>query len=229
MQLASPTLGKLLTNVRNMLNSPSSTNSFWSDAEIIEYINEAIRLHYQECALNNEGLYTVSTMLDITANSESVTLPTDFFEGRALYKQVTNGYMILPYQNSINENYITTGGTSQEAYIPSYFFQGNSIILRPVPNFSQSQGLKLDYIQFPDQLFNANDSLSAQISPVFKQLIERYAIYQAKLKESMVNGGNMHLIAKDSLDNIYQLFKEVVKNRSKYQQYVQPWNPEGSI
>lgn len=230
MLLASPSLSKLISNVRNMLNSPNPSNSFWTDSELTEYLNEACRLYFVEVSINNEGLFSAPPVnLDITGGQETVDLPSDFFEIRALYKNVSNGCMILPYQNDISNNFINSGVTADDAYLPAYHFQGNKIVLRPAPGSSQTAGLRLEYIQFPDTLINGGDVMTSQISPVFKQLIEMYAVYKAKLKESMVNGSQMFAVPQQNLAAIYSTFREAIMNRSKYQQYVLPFNPEGSV
>lgn len=227
--LASPSLGKLISSVRNFLNQPSPSNSFWNDQELTEYINEAVRMYFAEVIQNLEGQFTTVANLDVVNNSETVALPSDFFEARAVYIQRTDGYDILTYQNDITSGFDTNMGTSANSYRPYYFFRGNSLVLRPVPNFSQTGALRLEYIQFPDQLLNGGDTLTNQISPVFKQLIEMYAVYKAKLKESAVNGVNMHQVPKENLQEIYMQFKDVINKRSKSPEFLVAFHPEGTF
>jgi hypothetical protein len=225
--LSAPTLGKLITNVRNYLNQPDPSNSFWTDQELTEYANEGIRTYFAEVISNVEGHFTTASDLNIVSGTETVALPTDCFEVRALYKKVNNGFEILPYSNDLTLGYSTQGGASTELYRPLYFFRDNNLVLRPTPQFSETAGLRIEYIRFPDTLVNGGDSLSTQISPVFKQLIEMYMVYKAKVKESLVNGVNTVTFAQDQLGKIYTLFKEAIVNRSKYPRYTVPYNPEG--
>lgn len=224
--LTSPTLGKLITNVRNFLNSPNPANSFWTDQELTEYLNEAVRLYFAEVSHVNEGQFTTKTALNIVANTETVALPTDCFVVKALRKKSASDWLILDYVNDITNSYSTQGGSGSDTFVPYYFFRGNSLVLRPTPNFSETAGLELEYMQFPDMLAGAADSLSNQISPIFKQLIEAYAIYLAKVKESTVNGVVMHKIPQERLDMLYISFKEAVANRSRGPQYIIPFSPE---
>jgi hypothetical protein len=226
--LTSPTLTTLLTNVRNFLNQPSASNSFWTDAELTVYLNEAVSLYFAEVSHSQEGLFTTSSDLNIVTDTETVSLPSDCFVVKALYKKVTDGYEILEYRNDLTEGYSTQGGTNASSYTPSYFFRGNSIVLRPTPNFSQTAGLKIEYMQFPDQMSVGADTLTAQVSPIFKQLVEMYAVYKAKLKESLVNGVVLHTVAKENLNELYASFKEAIERRSKNPTFVQPFNPEMS-
>ncbi len=233
--LTSPTLGNLLCNVRNLLGQPNETNSAWSNFELTQYINEAVRLYFAEVVKNYEGYFTVSTdpnaggtgNLTYTAGSELVALPTDCFEVRAVYIQRNQGWSILEYRNDLTHGYWTNSGNGDpNTFQPSYFFQGNNLVLHPVPNQTAVGALKLDYIQFPDQMINGGDQMTNQVSPVFKQLIEMYAVSKAKMKQSMVSGTDLTALPKANLAEIYANFKNTIMPRSAYPIYTDPFNPE---
>jgi hypothetical protein len=224
--LSSPTLQALISSVRSLLNQPDRNNSNWTDEEITSYLNEAIRIHFQEVLNNNEGYFTAQTDLNIVTDTETVALPSDCFLVRSLYKKVTNGYEMLPYRNNVTESYSTQGGTSSNSYLPYYYLRGNSLVLRPIPNFSETSGLRLEYVQFPDTLVSGGDTMTAQVSPIFKQLIEMYAVYKAKLKESLVSGVATHKVAEDNLSDLVALFKDAIANRSKNPTSIIPFCPE---
>ncbi len=229
--LTSPTLGGLITNVRNLLGQPNATNSTWTDSELTVYINEAVRMYFAEVVKNYEGYFTVTTdpasNLSYVANTETVALPTDCFQVKAIYIQRNQGWSILEYHNDLTHSYSTnTGGGGTNVYQPYYFFQGNNIVLRPVPNFGATAALKVDYIQLPDQMVNGGDSLTNQVSPVFKQLVEMYAVYKAKLTQSMVSGVDLTALPKANLGEIYAVFKDTITPRSAYPRYTETYDPE---
>lgn len=226
--LTAQTLGTYITAVRDMLNQPNAANSFWSDAELTRYLNEAVRMYFLEVTNNGEGQWTKVTNLNISSDTETVPLPTDCYEVKAVYK-LTGGteYVVLPYRNAISDSYTTQGGTDGNTFFPSYYFRDNSLVLRPTPNFSETAGLRIEYIYFPDKLTSAGDTMSAQVLPIFQQLIEMYAVYKAKLKESLTNGVDTSALAKANLNEIYSLFISTVRDRSKYPQFVKAWSPEG--
>lgn len=228
MQLSSPTLGKLISNVRNLLGQPNASNSRWSDADLTEYINEGVRMYFAEVVLNEEGQFTTTDDLDIVSGTETVALPTDCFHIKALYKAVSDGYEILPYINNLTQGYTTEGGVGEETYFPYYYLRQNNIVLRPVPQFSETNGLKIEYVQFPDSMINGGDTLTSGVSPVFKQLVEMYAVYKAKMQESLVNGVDLSSLAKRNLDEIYVMFKNAISGRSKYPQFTIPYLPENN-
>lgn len=224
--LTSPTLQQLLTSTRTMLNQPKEANSFWKDVELTEYLNEAVRVYFTECVMADEGYFTTQSDLNIAADTETVALPSDCFQVKNLYKAVSGGYVLLNYNNSLTESYTSTGNTVGDSYIPTYHFRGNSLVLRPTPNGAQTSGLRLTYLQFPDQMVWGGDSLTAQVSPIFKQLIIMYAVYKAKLRESLVNGIDTYGVAQQHVAELYKLFKDALARRSKNPTFTLPFNPE---
>lgn len=227
--LTSPSLDTVRANVRNLLNQPTASNSFWTDAELDTYINEAIRIYFAELTKIDEGHFTTSVTLDLTANVETVAMPSDFFAMRALYRKSDTSYLILSYRNNLTEGYTTDGGAPYDAYAPYYYFRGNSIVLRPIPGTSETAGLLMEYIQFPETLVAGGDLLTAQISPVFSQVIEMYAVYKAKMKESLVNQTDTASMAKSNLAELHKQFMDVIQLRSKNPTSIIPFNPEGTF
>lgn len=227
--LSSATLGSYITAVRDLLNQPDAANSFWSDQELTRYLNEAIRLYFLEVTNNNEGFWTKTTDLNIVNNVDTVALPADCYKVKAVYQQVNQGYVVLPYRNAISDSYSTQGGTDSNTYFPSYFFRENSLVLRPVPNYSATGTLRVEYIYFPDVLQQVGDTVSSNMMPVFRQVIEMYAVYKAKMKESLVNGVDTSALAKANFSEVAKQFKDVVQQRSSFPQFVKPFCPENSF
>lgn len=227
--LQSPTAAGLLQETRDFLNQPEASNSFWSDVEILRYLNDGVRRYFSEVVQNAEGQFTTFTTLDIVSGQDSINLPSDFFEIKALYKVVINGFVVLPYINAIQRSYYNNSGGTGNSYTPYYEFRGNQLVVHPIPDYSETGGLRLEYIYFPTTLVNGGDTLTAQVSPIFKDLIVMYAVYKAKVKEGLVNGSDLAVGAKEHLADLYAQFKDVIKNRSKYPQYIEPFNPEGSL
>ncbi len=223
--LASPSLQNLITDVRVQLNSQDPTNSFWSDPEISGYLGDAIRRYFVMAVMDNEGYFTTQTDLNVVAATETIALPSDFFQIKNVWKKVTNGYISLTYRNMVAEGYISNSGTSGDSYIPVYYFQGNNLVLRPTPSYSETAGIRIEYTQFPTTMVYGGDTMTSQVSPIFKELIVMYAVYKAKLRESMVNGGNMHTVPAGQVQALYDEFKTAIAKRSKNPTFVIPFNP----
>lgn len=230
--LTSPTLQNLLTSVRTILRQRDPNNSTWLDDELSEYLNEAIRLYFLECTSVNEGYFTTQTGtmanpdLDIVSGVEGVALPVDCFQIKNVWKKVNDGWVILNYKNSLTESYSNIDGGNGESYFPGYTFQGNNLVFRPTPDFSEVGGIRLEYLQFPETMVYGGDAMTSQVSPIFKQLITMYAVYKAKLSESMTNGVDLFSVPKSNLDQLTQLFRDTIQKRSKNPTYVIAFNPE---
>lgn len=225
--LTSPVLDDLLTNVRTMLGQPSNINSSWTDEELTVYLNEGVRRYFSEVVTVAEGQFAAQVDLDIVSGVDAVPLPSDFFKCIILYIARGNGsYDALQYRNNMQEGYSNIGGTSGTSYTPWYYFRGNTIILRDVPQFSQTAALRLEYVQFPTSLVSGGDVMTSQVVPVFRDLIETYAVYKAKVRESLSSGVNTYGPAKENLNDLYLAFKESIVQRSLNPVYVTAFNPE---
>lgn len=211
--------------MRIFLNQPDPKNSFWKDDELTIYINDAIRQYFLVVNENAEGQFDATPVyLNIVSGQEEVDLPTDCFEVRALYKVQSQRNVMLVYDNNLTKSYGTVDNTGGDTYAPSYYFRGESLVLRPVPQFNETAGLLLEYTAFPETLITGQDSMTRGISPVFKELVVKYACYQAKLKESSVRGGDTFLPVERHLSSLFEQFKRSVDNRSKYPQFIKPFD-----
>lgn len=223
--LTEPTLKRLLLEARIFLNQRDAANSFWKDDELTQYINDGIRQYFLTLNENAEGQFDTSTSLDLVNGQELVALPDDCFEVRSLYKVKSNYNEMLHFKNNVSQSYDTQVNSTGENYSPYYYFRGNSIVLRPIPGFNETGGLLLEYTQFPETLINGADAMTSGISPIFKELVVMYCVYKAKLKESSVMGGNTFQAAQIHLADLYKNFKTAVSSRSKYPQYINPFDP----
>ncbi len=223
--LAAPSLQRLLREARIFLNQLDPTSSFWSDEELGNYANDAVAQYFQVVNNEAEGQFDTTANLDVVSGVETVALPSDFFEIRSLYAVQGNQNVMLPYRNNLTEGYGTTGTNNAQSYAPDYYFRGSSLVLRPIPQFSQAGFLLMEYTQFPQTMITGGDTLTSGISPTFKELVVKYMCYQAKLKESSVLGGDTYLPIEKHLGSLFSQFKQNVGGRSKYPQFIKPFEP----
>lgn len=226
--LSAPTLDEILTEVRVMLNQPDEENSNVTNEELTYWINEAVRRYFAELVQNSEGQFATTSDLDLVGGTESVALPSDCFRVKTLYRKTSSDYISLAYvQGSDVAGYSTTSNPSGDNYVPTFYIRGNNLILRPIPASSETAGLKLEYIQFPSTLVDSGDSVSSQVSPIFRDLIIAYTVYKAKLREG---NGSINLTAsfRENLNDLFTAFKESITPRAEFPQSAHPWNPEGN-
>lgn len=223
--LSSPTVSLLLAEARLLLNQSSSTNSFWTDPELITYLSDGIRTFFLEINEHAEGQFDKQVDLDLVANTDLVALPSDFFQIKKLYMHQNTLYRVMSYDNDVTASYESTPSSASGSYEPSYYFRGNNLVLRPIPGFSLTAGLRLEYTALPDTIITGGDSLTSSISPVYKELVVLHAVYKAKCKEDLVNGSNTSAKVAALLSDAYGKFKETVGRRSKYPQSILMFNP----
>ena len=233
--LVNPTVQGLIEAVRDLLSQPDPNNSNWSDAELLRYINEATRILMAELSDIDEGHFSAEPiLLPLVQGEDLVELPATCFKVRALYKNTSQGRLMLRYRNNLTEGFSTLPGTDSDLYTPYYYFRGNNLVLRPVPALSEpvvgldvntaAQGLTLEYIEYPESLVNGSDQLTAQIAPLFRQVVEAYAVYKAKFKESLVTGVNTFDVAATHFSDLFKQFKDLNQIRSKNPTSIVPWN-----
>lgn len=209
-----------------MLSQPSSTNSTWTDEELTTYLNEGVRRYFAEVVQYMEGQFTTTSDLNLTSGTATIALPSDFFKLKQVWRKVTNGYLPMHYRNNLTEAVSTEQAGGGDTYCPDYYLRGNSLVLSQTPGFSETAGIRVEYVQFPETMVTGGDSMTAQVSPVFKDLIIAYCIYKAKLKESLTNGTNTTPMALQNLNDLFTAFKELIPNRSASPTAVIPFNPE---
>jgi hypothetical protein len=223
--LQPPTLSRLIKEARIFLNQKEEKNSFWKDDELSIYANDAIRQYFLILSENAEGQFDEKVSLDLVAGQETIALPTDCFEVRAIFRVQNEVNQILQYKNNLTESYDTSVQSGGDTYVPYYYFRGESIVLRPVPGTNEVGGLVLEYTKFPETLITGLDAMTSNISTIFKELVVMYMVYKAKLKESSVQGGDTYRASEGHLSSLFTQFKNTVGGRSKFPQYILPFNP----
>lgn len=224
--LSAPTLSSLIQEVRVRLRQPNAANSNYSDAELALYLNNGVKQYFLEVEERAEGQFDAPPAdLNIVTNVDTVSLPSDCYKVKKISIKHSGEYVPLQYRNDFTENWDTAGQSATDVYEPYYYFRGNQIVLRPIPNTGGTGLLRVEYTYFPDTMIWGGDTLTSGLSPIFKELVVMYAVYQAKITDDMVNGGNTREAAKEHLADLYNIFKTNLGLRSKYPQFVKPYLP----
>ncbi len=224
---SAPTMQELLTDVRTLLGQSDPNNSTWTDVELRRYINEAITRYWGEVIQGSEGLFTTSTTLDTVANTETVALPSTFFEVVRLWAKDGNDWVPLDYDNGFNLPDTDNGSSTGSGWVPRYRLRGNNLVLTPKPSNTATAVLKIDYISWPDKLSLLSDTMTTAVAPVFQPLIAAYAAWKAKVVESSRGHGvNTYAPFQVLVSDLYNQFRDIISQRSHAMDYVRPFNPE---
>lgn len=225
-QVIAPTLERLIREARILLNQPKAENSRFTDAELTSYANDALQQIFLTVNEISEGQFDKSTTLSITNAVETVALPVDCFAVKAIFKLQGTVWRRLEYRQNILMDYdVNATNSGSTTYEPYYYFRGNNLVLRPVPGFSETNSLTIEYTGYPDVLVYGGDVMTAGISPLFKELIVMYIVAKAKLKDDINGGGQGYALASSHRDDLFRQFKHQLSERSKAPQYITPFEP----
>lgn len=224
--IVTPTLESLVRDARVLLNQPKAENSRFSDAELTKYANQAVKQVFGIVNKVSEGQFDKTTTLNIVNAVETVALPSDCFAIKALYKVQNQVNRRLEYRSNIMMDYDnSSSNTGSTTYEPYYYLRVNNIVLRPIPGFSETASLVLEYTAYPSILQFGGDSLDSGVSPLFEELITTYIVFKCKLKDDLAGGGNSRQAAKEHLSDLYNNFKDQLSERSKAPQYITVFEP----
>lgn len=184
--------GDIITDMRGMLTEYSSSNSRWTDAQLLPYVNEGISKLYMDvklCRVPYDQTTTVGlptsrgTIFSITdvayyANSVNSSFSSDynlgyveevFFDGLQMHP------ISYPDIQKITGNDFTTIGTPE--YYCGPFFNGNDYMIYPVPNMAAV--LRFMNVLVPKHLTTTSSVLPSRIYQTNDHLGKAVAFYGA--------------------------------------------------
>jgi hypothetical protein len=162
---------------RRIVNELDNTNSHFTDAEILAYLNQAVtflgtQMEWpaqvdQATAVPNQALYQ---------------LPTDFIELVDIYFNNLNP-VHLPIVERADIGQITPSWQSDPASTPrlAYRYNRNTVGLYPVPDANQTDyTLQIEYIYLPAAL--ALDTDVPNLHTAFQMCLPFYAAYLCEMR-----------------------------------------------
>lgn len=176
------------TRLRRKLDE--TTEGYWSDDELNDYINEAYYYYWQWLLNARDNRALKSTTLNIVAGTAEIALPSDFIAARLVEKVEDNAtYPIEWFERFDESNY--TSGVTYSSHYPNFTvrFVGSNLVLEPTPNTSETGGIKLTYYYYPTELTDDDHSPDAGFSPLYHDILPFKASTYAKTKEESYGGG----------------------------------------
>lgn len=173
------TLLELRTATRYYLDDTS--NARWTDTEINYYINRAYQYYYNKLVnVGYKSLCVAPVLLNIVSGVDTIALPLDFYKARRVDRLIDTKIIPLQYKENFEDVMLTTGVTSSSLYTPSYSFQGQNLLLQPVPSFSQVNAIQVSYWPIMTKLSLDTDSPVAGFSAQWQDNIPIRAAFIAK-------------------------------------------------
>ena len=145
-------MDKIAEQIRRLTHTQSYTDSATSTAQrgvqtqtIVDLANEAHEVVHGLLFDNGTSTYVKQDLLDITANTESVTIPTDAFLGVNVlsvewkYGSESNDYEKL---KKVSEHERDTRSKGDPL---TYIQRNNTLLLNPIPAAAVTNGLRVTY------------------------------------------------------------------------------------
>lgn len=130
---------------------PDNSSSFFEDTEMTRWYNLEQRSIQNQMIQNNENWFVTSTSIDIVADQEAYTLPTDLIKIIRMedFTNSSNPIEIYPLSFNEKDRYNTRYPWEGVSSVSGEFYtiKGTQVIFRPRPTNTQNSGVKLYYSQ----------------------------------------------------------------------------------
>jgi len=145
--MATFNVNDLVTRVRR--KADMANTNFVSDAEIIEYINEAYNKYYNNLVTSYENYFVTSVAIPMVVGTEDYSLPVDLFKVSVfIFNDASDNRFVLRPFNLIDSNRKKNNITS---VVTNYILFGDTVKFVPQPK-SASDTVTLYYVPQPTAL-----------------------------------------------------------------------------
>lgn len=207
------TLTQALADVRSRIDESSSTNGYWTDAELTRWINEAQR----DIARRVEVLQQFSTTVLAVAGTAKYNLPADVIRVHRVDFVPTGSTQVYPMESRVYDEMDQVWGVNpntQRSY-PSFYViwgvpGGTGLQMQVYPVPSSAGNFNLYYYRLPVALVNAGDTLD--IPEGWQDLVSLYCEYVAKRKLRDQTWQEAKQLYDESLSNLIAVTRDYTDN-----------------
>lgn len=128
-----------------------SDNGFMSQNDCDRWANEGYRKYNSMLRRFDEGFFEKQISLDLTANTATIALPSQFL-GVTLLERKINDTEYVPMVYKKRDDPTGNSSSSGSSYIPQYEFLGRNLLLNPVPTATETSALRMKMKYDPPQL-----------------------------------------------------------------------------
>lgn len=162
------TKAQIISDIRSKLNE--STADFWSDAELLRWVNQ--RYHLLEEAVDRvfENYFLTESVTDTVEDEQEYQLPTDFKRMRRVEVNYDIDNSDSVYQRAypveldqIRQRLENTNlGVGIQRH-PIYYLRGDNIGFLPIPDEDGTNAIRIQYVAEQDDL---SDDADVPVIPV---------------------------------------------------------------
>ncbi|RMG70787.1 MAG: hypothetical protein D6710_06835 [Nitrospirae bacterium] len=192
---------------------------YFTDEELLGFINEAHQKVYDELCMFYDGWFKQSTTISLVAGQIEYDLPTDFKRLLKVILQKSGGTLLnrpiklryIPYQQyeDFNQVYTTLDTLS-------YYLAGTKIGVLPKPKTAVTDALKIEYIPVPSDLtLSGNHNLPLD----YARLVVHLATFYALSAEDEQAGNKWWTIYQEDLLNMRHDLSTRDESDTEYMRY----------
>lgn len=223
------------SDIYEILRETDQADSYWTPALVLILWNQALDKYNMVLADQQEGWVTSSFTTDLVANQSAYALPAGAGRVRRVVRVRTTGGQVYEHTLSREEHWggsrvVSAPSTfTPDSYRPTYRLLGNELRLSHSPNFSETDGLRIDLTFSPARFTLDTDTLDPQYPDVMETMLIWDTAYSALSLEGAqgnVSEGYINSI-KVQRDEFFIRFMEYTATRSFGRSFSTPQNLEG--
>lgn len=220
-------LGDLKGMVRTYLNEPASvTDKFWTDAEIVQFINVGVRVVHNKIKTVSRGHFTTRATFSTVSGTEYYGLPANLKDLKMLTYQAADGSEKYIHRHEGPNPFVwaqglrvgTTTNLSGSQDGPSaYWVVGNQLRILPIPGSAMT--LRMYYEARITSLVNESDVPS--FDEDYHDLAAKWAAIELKPKNQDGTEELASTFEKRESDMVQDLFHRLPSPYSMTKAYLQ--------
>jgi len=210
----SNTLGQLVDAVRT--KGDYANSAVFTDLDLVEYINEAIAELYEIVTDQFQGYYEKIATITTTANVQTVSLPSDFLDLRALDRQFDATHHSPLRRINLSQSYSFQGTGQPQAYSLHGGVAPGTVRLYPVPDGVYTLRVTYD----PAFTLLVDDSDTFEFRNGWEEYVHQAALLRCDAREERPLGDRLALIERAK----QRIIGSAAKRNSAEPEYLTDWD-----
>jgi len=218
-------LAQYIVRVRRYLQENTASISHWTDPFVKQIFNTCYRKRCSELIRAHEGFFTLIGNKDLVADQGRYSWPTGFTRPLKI-ELVRSDDSRVPLQRE-ERHYAkvhpsTTGGGTQDTYLPNFRPVGSGFVLEPPPSDGVVNGIYLEWNGLPEELTADGDQLHSDFPLILDEILVLDTAVALFDSEGMQESGQMRTLLRLRAEWAEE-FTQLVNARMIHSQRVTPF------
>lgn len=165
----------LLAEIRQLLRETTAADSYWSDADLLDYFNQAYDLRCMWLMDQHEGWLTERWKTDLVANQKVYTLPEGVDRIKRVLFRFTGGTTyevpLTRAERWSDPTYEEAVNTTANGGVPTYRTLGKLLYIEPPSAEARTDGLVIELEALPTRFTGGGDKIDLALPSVLETLL----------------------------------------------------------